>query len=1163
MIRIATPPLLDLPPTPPRLRALPLRFAHLAIALLIGASGTLWAQDANAAPPPARAAAAAQGTVAPLERRVSLDLHNTPLDSVLQEIDRQAQLGLTYTPRVVPLAKRVTLRRSDITAREALEQVLKGTGARVVVRPTGTVLIVKDEDGKDARKTAERAPAAISLIWGRVVDSARAQPLAGAVVSVRGTAEQATTNDSGYYALKHVSAGVVTVVARMLGYQPAQREVAVADSQRVRVDFALQMGMARLQEMVTTATGPRRRLEIGNDITVLNADSIVRTQPVSSVTDLLDGRVPGMVVERTSGAPGDPARIRLRGATSPRMSNDPIVIVDGVRVNADQSSNRAGNLAGLKGFSNGTQPDYAAPSPLDYIDPQSIETIEVVKGPSAATLYGQDAANGVIVITTKKGRAGPPRWTVGMERGMTEMAGKYPDLMLRWGHQYGDDTPLFCPVNNHAGGDPAGVACLADSTSAFQILSDPSLTVLDHGSHSGLNVGVSGGTDALTYSVTGSDLDDIGLMRLPDYEVARYRAEEGRDPPDWMQRPQTFKRWAATSLLSAHLGQKADVSLSTGLTRETQQRSDLERELGTLMSTYLDQSTGTYYQASGATIRLVQPTTQPLQSYQQRATDVATSFRNSLSLNWRPRSWLTLGAGGGLDYQQRTDEILQPRRVTTNADSDGTLSLGHGTSLMSTVTVRANVTAPLPRGFRLQLATGVQYTGTTTEDLTGSASGLAEGTESLNEAAAITGLNQYSVDQATYGVYIEPSITSNRFSLSTALRFDGASTFGSSTSLPAFPKVSASYLISDEKFFPFKNLFNTLRLRLAYGESGQQPGPVDRLRLYGATTPVWIDGQYVDGQVLAHVGNTTLRPERLKELEWGADADLLDSRLSLGLTGYRKTRIDAIESVPLPPSVYGEATSILQNIGVVRNWGVEASLSAQLVRSDLATWSVSLGMSHDRNVVVRLGQGVSAFFDEGMTRVVPGYPLFGNWVRPILGYADANGDGVLEPSEVLYGDTAVYVGSTLPNYTANLNTTLSLFRGALSVAAGFSYEDGKTQTNQVASDLAPFTRGWNDPSAPISEQIGIVDRYGFSWIQTTNTLRFNSLSVSYNLSRRLAQRFDADAMSLSLIGSNLGLHTNYHGLDPNVNAYATGNAVTDNGVLPQPRTWQIRVNASY
>ena len=182
---------------------------------------------------------------------------------------------------------------------------------------------------------------------------------------------------------------------------------------------------------------------------------------------------------------------------------------------------------------------------------------------------------------------------------------------------------------------------------------------------------------------------------------------------------------------------------------------------------------------------------------------------------------------------------------------------------------------------------------------------------------------------------------------------------------------------------------------------------------------------------------------------------------------------------------------------------------------------------------------------------------------PILGYSDGNGDGVLEPSEVLYGDTAVFVGGTLPNYTANLATTLSFFRGALAVSADFQYQDGMTQRNDVGRRLAPFTRGWNDPSAPLAEQLSVVDLLGYSAIQTVNTLRFNSLALTYNLSRRVAQRVGAEALSLSVMGTNLGLHTNYRGLDPNVNAFATGNAVLDTGVLPQPRTWQLRVNASY
>jgi hypothetical protein len=151
----------------------------------------------------------------------------------------------------------------------------------------------------------------------------------------------------------------------------------------------------------------------------------------------------------------------------------------------------------------------------------------------------------------------------------------------------------------------------------------------------------------------------------------------------------------------------------------------------------------------------------------------------------------------------------------------------------------------------------------------------------------------------------------------------------------------------------------------------------------------------------------------------------------------------------------------------------------------------------------------------------------------------------------------------VPNYTANLNTTLSFLRGAVAVTAGFQYEDGMTQNNQVGRALAPFSAGWNDPNSSLDAQARMWDKTGYSWIQTVSTLRFNSLAVTYNVPKFMAQRVGARAVIVSLQGTNLGLRTNYRGIDPNVNAYSTGNAVTDTGVLPQPRTWQIRLSATY
>ena len=1106
-----------------------------------------------------------RGAQSLLDQRMSLELENATLGVALAEIGRRSGVELTFSGLVVPLTRRVTVHLADVTTREALEAVLRGT--EIEVREAeGRVMLVRRADERSERTVREEV--VLGFISGRVTDSASGRPLERVTVSITDSTVTVSvyTNEHGVYMLTDVPAGEHVVRARLIGFKPAERTVMVSEQQPLQVHFALEISGSRLQEVVSTATGAKRRLELGNDIVVINADSIVRTQPVGSVTDLLEGRVPGMVIQRTSGAPGDPARIRLRGASSPQLSNDPIIVVDGIRVYSEQSNERGGNIAGRT--ADGANSGYAAPSPLDYIDPNSIQTIEVLKGPSAATLYGQDAANGVIVITTKKGQAGPARWTASAERGFTEMAGSYPDLMVRWGHQLGGDLRVNCPINNHVGGAPGAAPCQGDSVVTFQMLNDPELTVLDEGSRTAVTVGVSGGSQALTYNVTGSYRDELGLIRLPDYERERYLASEGRNPPDWMRRPQSLTQWGASSRLLARLGDKADVSLTANLSRTEQQRSELEKQLGTLMSTYLDRATGTYYDTR--LLGIVYPTSgEVLSAYHERATAAATQFTNGASLNWRPLSWLTTTADAGINVIHREDEVLLPNGARTGSASRGRLRLGQGTSVNTTVNLRASSMVPLGRGFRLQVASGVNYSGSSIEDLSGDVAGLAEGSEAPGPDSDIGSLYRSSTDGATFGWYIEPSISHRRFWLSTGIRLDGGNTFGTRLSLPSFPKLSLSYLLSDEKFFPFKEQIPVFRVRLAYGQAGRQPGPTDRLRLYGARTPTFVDGRVVDAVELETLGNTKLEPERSTEIEGGFDTDLFDDRITLSFTGYRKTTRDAMLAVPLAPSVYGSA-SVLKNIGVIRNSGLEASIGAQPIRTDRLTWGFQLALSQQRNEVVELGTGVEPFyvettpFNSGGVRVAAGYPLFGRWTKPILGYADADEDGVLEVSEVLLGDTAVYVGGTLPNYTANLSTTVSLLRGAVSVSAGFLYEDGMTQRNEVARSLSLFSRGWNDSTASIDEQAATIGaNTEYNWIQTVNTLRFNTLSVTYNVPSRMAQRVGARALSLSVQGTNLALHTNYRGLDPNVNARATGNGVTDTGVLPRPRTWQLRVNAAY
>jgi hypothetical protein len=264
--------------------------------------------------------------------------------------------------------------------------------------------------------------------------------------------------------------------------------------------------------------------------------------------------------------------------------------------------------------------------------------------------------------------------------------------------------------------------------------------------------------------------------------------------------------------------------------------------------------------------------------------------------------------------------------------------------------------------------------------------------------------------------------------------------------------------------------------------------------------------------------------------------------------------------------VYGGG-SILKNIGVIRNTGLELSLDVQPVRTDPITMSTRLQLSRNRNRVLSLAKDIGRFCTSGSNRgcVAAGYPLLGVWARPIVGYADANGNGVITADEVLVGDSLAFMGEQLPDYEASLHTSLSFFRSAVTVSGSFAYQDGLTQTSYAAGNNVIFSQGLNDPGAPLGAQAAAVATplTSYGAIQTVSTLRFTSLAIAYNVAPSIARRLGARSLSIALQGTNLGLWTDYRGKDPNVSATATGNGVVDRNALPTPRTWQIRVSASY
>jgi hypothetical protein len=309
-------------------------------------------------------------------------------------------------------------------------------------------------------------------------------------------------------------------------------------------------------------------------------------------------------------------------------------------------------------------------------------------------------------------------------------------------------------------------------------------------------------------------------------------------------------------------------------------------------------------------------------------------------------------------------------------------------------------------------------------------------------------------------------------------------------------------------------------------------------------------------------------------VEGGFDTELWHNRASLTFTYDNKTQHDAIISVPVAPSV-GGGYSIKLNIGEIRNTSIEMTTSMTPLETPTVSWTVGGNLTHNENKVLRLDP-TSAAFDASSysgsspvanTRVVVGYPLFGRWGRPILGYADANGDGIVENNEIRLGDTAVYLGRQDPIYTAALTSDLTLFHGRLGIHANVSRTGGYTQFNSASYSNGTFLSAANAIDATLGQQAAYVSAVApadgewtpIGLVQTVSLWRFESLSINYVVPENFAHHFRASRMSVALQGDNIGLWTNYRGKDPNVNAFPNGNATSDGGQIAQPRTWSLRV----
>src|SRR3989441_2838275 len=708
-----------------------------------------------------------------------------------------------------------------------------------------------------------------AAVAGRVTDSASHHPLVSAQVYVGGTTLRTLTDPSGRFRFDHVPPGAVTLRVVMIGYKQVARAVTVAAGEAPTIDFALQSVPVGLDAVIVTATGEQTQREQPNAIHKLDPADITSKAPILDMSNLLSGRAPGLLVQDAGGTTGSGTRTRIRGSNSLSLSNEPVIYVDGIRVENGASSISVG-VGGQ------------TPSRLNDINPNDLETVQVAGGPSSSVLYGTDAANGVIQIQTKQGKPGPTQWDVYAEGGVLNDITTYPA-----NYRGADSRDSTCTLINQLAG-----ACVQTQLHVFNPIETFSPFRTGHRQEYG--VAASGGTEVTTYYVSSHWNQELGV----------YPVNENRQV-------------SVLANLHQQAGPRLDFQARAGYTASRLRLPENDNNsLGVLSSGFLGRA-DTINQGYGFLT--------PQQSFSIRTYQKIDRFTGSIISNYRPQDWLTINGVLGVDFTSRFDErTFVPGAIPASfsaTSSAGSRAANPFQIYNWTGTINATASFVVTPSISSTTTAGFQYFRNIFHGVLASRQNQTAGTGSLGGGATPAD-SETTQPVATLGKYVDQRVgINNRIFIDGALRSDQNSAFGVKFGNILYPKISASWVISEEPFFPQSNSVNTLRLRAAWGKSGVHPGPLDGVE-YFSPTPVVVNNVDVPGFTAGNLGNRDLKPERTREVEVGFEAGFLRDVAHLDVAYYDKSSRDALIAVTLAPSLGGPTTQF-ENLGRVTNKGIE------------------------------------------------------------------------------------------------------------------------------------------------------------------------------------------------------------------------------------------------
>lgn len=981
-------------------------------------------------------------------------------------------------------------------------------------------------------------------VSGRVTDEKDGAPLSGASVTVKGTATGTTTDQNGNFKLS-VPANAAILVFSFVNFE--DQEVAIGN--RTVINVRISSRERSLQEVVVTGYQTVKKKDVAGAISKISAADIDNL-PMANFAQAMQGRAAGVAISSANGVPGGSLSVIVRGVGSITAGTTPLYVVDGVQINTGNGSVNTQN------------------NPLNFLSPDDIESIEVLKDAASASIYGARAANGVVLVTTKKGKQGKPKFTANV------FWGKSTPLLTAnvINTQEWFKLRVESLVNSGVSLATANATALSNlglssGTPLSKVDSLPSYNWQDEaftqGTIANAELAMSGGVQNLSYYLSGSYAKQSAFIR-----------------------PTDFKRGSLLSKINFKINERLTLENSLSLSTVSQNAPYSIGNTGFGNPAYsaamilpvnpIYNPDGTYYGLPGTGQNMVGTFNHNIMAIGDYVKyDTRTNqFVGNMSLTYKLTPEITLKTLAGLDYRSTQDHRYQDPRVNDAFAVNGRLTEQADWNTNFITTTTGTYRKKINNKHNIDALLGIEYRRDQNQWIQADGQGFGSyQVQYLSSAATPVAVTGQWTASATFSQFAKLGYNfDSRYIFNYTVRRDGSSRFGSNNQFGIFQSAQVAWNLKEEAFLKYRNTISDLKLRYSFGQAGNdQIGNTQFRALYG-TAPVYGNGP---GITPTQLGNPDLTWETREESNLGLDLGLFNNRISLTVDAYRKVNKDLL----LNRSLYNTTgyASITQNLGKIENKGIEILLAVTPFNGRFK-WTSSFNIAFQKNKVLELYDGLQSLPADASIRV--GFPLGSFFTSEWAGVNPANGRSMWYDinGNITYNPTAAdrkVVGDIYPSHFGGWNNTLS-YKG-FSIDAFFQYEYGRVRADgqfqqmmrmagatvntlrygyenrwQNPGDLVPVPRTFNGLADYNSAGWGTGTRYLFK----TDYIRLKQITLAYDLPSSLTKRFMLDGARFYVQGINLWTYTKWPSYDPEF----TG----DNfGIIPQSKNMTLGLQVRF